>query len=70
MDRLREMREAVGFTRARLARLSGVSVWRISMAELEGQQLSVEEGEALRRALRPELTKLAHSVLEFQTTER
>jgi hypothetical protein len=42
------MREAVGFTRARLARLSGVSVWRISMAELEGQQLSAEEGKALR----------------------
>lgn len=66
MEKLRKMRRATGFTRAKLARLSGVSLWRIAQAELEEYELSTEEVEALRRVLGPELTKLAYSLLEFQ----
>lgn len=66
MDNLRQMREAIGYTRIHLARESGISRWRLAMVETEGHQLSTDEAEAVRKVLRPELVKLAHSVLEFQ----
>jgi transcriptional regulator with XRE-family HTH domain len=70
MERLRRAREAVNFTRARLARESGVPPWKIAQAELEGYQLSAGEVESLLRVLRPEVVKLVHSLLEFQAVEQ
>jgi hypothetical protein len=69
MDKLRQARDAVDFTRARLARESGVPVWKIAQAELEQYQLTAQEHEALRRVLKPEVVKLVHSLLEFQAVE-
>ena len=65
---LRLVRDVIGLTRARLSRESGVPVWKIAQAELEEYQLTADELTALRRVLQPEVTKLAHRLLEFQTS--
>ena len=69
MDNLRPMRRAAGYTLIGLARESGVSRWRLAVAETEGLPLSDAEVEAVRKVLRPRLVELTHCVLQFQSSK-
>jgi predicted transcriptional regulator len=66
MKNLKGYRKAAGLTQVRLAKQSGVSLFRIVMAETEGIELRPEEITAIREILRP-LARAINTVLEFQT---
>ncbi len=66
MASIRELRKAAGLTQVRLAQRSGVSRFRICMAETESLPLRTDEVEAINRAVAPELEKALRVVSTFQ----
>lgn len=55
---LRKARNAVGISQSRLARLSGVSRFKICMFELGDGTLMDDESDRLRKALQSEVDRL------------
>jgi DNA-binding XRE family transcriptional regulator len=68
MKNLKGYRKAAGLTQVRLAKQSGVSLFRIVMAETEGIELRPEEIVAIRKILGAELAKRISLALEFQAS--
>jgi DNA-binding XRE family transcriptional regulator len=68
MKNLKGFRKAAGLTQVRSAKQSGVSLFRIVMAETEGIELRPEEIAAIRRILGPELAKSISLAIEFQAS--
>jgi DNA-binding XRE family transcriptional regulator len=66
MGNIKELRKAAGLTQVKLARQSGVSRFRICMAETESLPLRPEEVEAINRAVAPELEKTLRVASTFQ----
>ena len=59
MENLRSHREALGLSQIRLARLAGVSRFRISVHESGDGELTAEEQGRIRAALKAEAQRLA-----------
>jgi hypothetical protein len=57
-ERLRAGRMSLGLSQSRLARLSGISRFKICLYELGDGSLSVEEQDCIRRALQAETNRL------------
>jgi predicted transcriptional regulator len=58
MNELRTHREALGISQSRLARLAGVSRFKICLFELGDGKLTSEEQDRIRAALRTEAQRL------------
>jgi transcriptional regulator with XRE-family HTH domain len=67
MSNLKALRKAAGFTQFQLAKRSGVSRFRIGMAESESMELRPEEWEAISKVIRPGIERAARLATEFQT---
>lgn len=57
---LRNQRVALGMSQSRLARVSGVSRYKICIGELGGESFSPEEWERLIKAIRGEADRLRY----------
>ena len=69
MQNLREIRTAIGYSQIKLANKSGVSRFRIYLAESGSLVLRPNEVHAIREALRPEIEKAARIACEFSDVE-
>ena len=67
--RLRTHRNTLGISQLRLARLSGVSKFKICTYELGDGSLSPEEQDRIHAALRNEAERLRNIAVEFTETE-
>lgn len=66
MKGLREIRKTARLTQIELAQRSGVSRWRLAMAETGALELRPSEIEALGQALTSALERVVRMVQEFQ----
>ena len=69
MIKLRSRRETLGLSQSNLARISGVSRFKICMFELGGGALSTEEQLRVRKALEGEAARLRSVAVEFDFHE-
>ena len=66
MSCIREIRKAASLTQFQLAQRSGVSRFRLCMAETDSLQLRPEELEAINKAVAPEIERARHVLSNFQ----
>ena len=66
MTNLKALRKAAGLTQFQLARKSGVSRFRIGMAESEGLELRPGEIEAINGVIKSGIEKAMRLASEFQ----
>ena len=67
-EKLKETRVSLGFSQSKLARLSGVSRFKICTFELEAGSFTADELLRVRQALRAEAERLhgLHAKLDFE----